>query len=215
MSKKENKEKKENNVTIMIDKFKEMWAIPQKRAGLKLLGYLVFFVVFLFIASVGSRMEKNNYVPSSSTTTTTTVDVDSYTYKQKQLLENKHFVNYEVKMGDTLYKISGSLSDGILDGYLESVDSIIKIKLKDDILYEVVKGNDVILESDINKDFINIKYIFKVISGARVFKETEGENRIYSYNMNNNVIKVSLNTEKIYKIEIIGDSFSYILSFDN
>ena len=45
--------------------FKESWAIPHKRAGIKLFGYLIFFILFFLIAGIGSRMNASNIIESN------------------------------------------------------------------------------------------------------------------------------------------------------
>lgn len=211
---------KSNKFKDFIRWFKESWAIPRKRAGLKLLGYLLFFIIFFIIAGIGSRNDYNNIQNnlSTTTTTTTTEDTEAYFYKQKLLLENKHYVNYEITIGEESYKINGSLEDAVLDGYLETNEGIKKIKLENSILYEVGEVENTVLETNINLYFIDIQNIISKIRSSRAYIEKKEDAKTYTYNLSINniscVFKVYTNENNIYKIEINSDNYSYNLNFD-
>ena len=214
-----NNEEKRSKLKDGIKTFKEAWAIPQKRAGIKLLGYLIFFIFFFVIAALGSSMESNK-VREEVITTTTTLNTESYSYKQKLLLENKYNVFYDISYGDEKYKINGVLNKGILEGYLESAEDIKKIKLENYVLYDISKDDSVeINHIDIN--FISPAIIFKEIMDKRVFIEEVEDLKVYNYkNINNKEdvlgldIKIYVGKENIVKIEVVNGDFSYILNFE-
>ena len=39
----------------LIDKFKSAWKVPKKRAGIKLLGYFIFLLIFFILAIIGNN----------------------------------------------------------------------------------------------------------------------------------------------------------------
>lgn len=218
-SKKDNEKSKK--VSDFINAFKEAWGNPRKKAGIKLLGYMLFFIIFFIIASIGSGMSTNNLYETennTTTTTTTTVDTEAYSYKQKLLLENKHFVNYVIKINEETYKINGSINQGILEGYLETNDSIKKVKLENGLLYEVASTQNIVLENNLNVKLIDINSIIKMIMRSRAYIEELDGVKTYSYNIETQDekynIKVYTNEDSIYKMEIISDIFNYNLNFD-
>lgn len=215
----ENNDKKSNRFKELIKGFKEAWAVPRKRAGIKLLGYLLFFILFFVIAGLSVSNNSISQNHEKTINTTTTLDTESYTYKQKLLLENKHYVNYDILIGEEIYKINGNINKGILDGYLESSNDIKKIKLEDSILYHIDGEESRILNLDLNLKFIDVNSIINTIVGSRAYIEEKEGIKIYSYNINSKMddncnIKVYTNTERIEKIEISGNIYSYKLYFE-
>ena len=220
MKKETKKNLKTNKFKEFINWFKESWSVPRKRAGLKLLGYLVFFFIFFIIAGVGNKNSYNNVKNNKntlSTTTTTILDTETYSYKQKLLLENKHFINYEITLGEESYKINGSLDNNVLEGYLESSDGIKKIKLENGVLYEINDSESLVLETTINLGFIDIQKIVNIIKSSRAYIEENEDVKTYTYNLNieNNISTFKVYTaDNIYKIEINSDIYSYKLVFE-
>ena len=207
---------KKGKLNGLINWFKEAWKNPRKKAGLKLLGYLVFFIVFFTIAAIGNM--SNNVVYYEKTPTTTTLDTQAYSYKQKLLLENKHFINYDITVGENVYKINGSIIDSVLDGYLETNEGIKKIKLENNVLYDSSSGENNIIESNINVNFIDIKTIINKVASNRAYIENKEEEKIYTYNITVDnikcVYKVYTDKDSIYKIEITNEGSNYVLNFD-
>ena len=209
--------KKSNKFLDFINWFREAWRVPYKKAGIKLLGYFLFFIIFFLIAALGSNFDSQFVNENVNNLTTTTVNTEAYTYKQKLLLENKHFVNYVITIGEEVYTIDGSLNKGILEGYLETKDGIKKIKLENSVLYEV--GNeDIILEINLNLLFIDVNNIINKITSSRAYIEEKDNNKTYTYNIilgnENSTYKVYTNEINIYKIEIFNDIYNYSLNFD-
>ena len=57
---KKNKEEKNNKYKELYLKLKEAWKDPQKKAGIKLLCYFIFFFIFAILVRVSSNMEITN-----------------------------------------------------------------------------------------------------------------------------------------------------------
>jgi len=198
------------------EKFKETWANPQKKAGIKLMGYLLFFVVLFLLSAITSAInppEKSSY---NNKTTTTTVKIDKYNEKQNELLSEKFNINYVIKINNKEYKKNGNINNNIIEGYLENGSNIKKIVFKDNNFYEIINEEEKILEIDINKDLINVKHIINLIKHSNVIKEDNGVTKKYNYDLNelNLTIIVETNEELITKIEITNDNNIYELNFD-
>jgi len=211
--------KKENNIDKLKElysKYKEAKKDPRKRAGIKLLGYFIFFFILMLIASITSHM--NNYESDNNVTTTTTKPVltDKYKDKQKDLLTNKYYINYVININSNDYKISGSLENNILSGYLKSSEGIKEIVIKDNNIYEIVNDVENILETEFNKEFVSLNYIINLIKQNSAIISDSDNIKTYTYDIKD-IAKfiVTTNEEMITEIKIEKDDSNYLLSFDN
>ena len=177
---KKNKEnEKVNKLKEYYNKYKEAKKDPVKKAGMKLLGYFIFFLILVLIANISSEFDKKN--TQTSTKTTTTKIIDSYVEKQNDLLTNKYNINYVITYNDKEYKINGILENNVLNGYLELDNEIKKIVIKDNLIYE----NNVVLEQEFNLDNLNINNIITTI------KQTASKEWITDGGLIKNVVLVS------------------------
>lgn len=197
-------------------KLKEAWKDPRKKAGIKLLSYFIFFFVFMLMASIVNSVKINDYNKPVTTTTTTTVKVDKYNDKQKDLLTNKYNVSYVINISENEYKINGTLENNIVNGYLESNSGIKKIVIKNNTLYEIVNDSEVILESDIDANFISLDYIIDLIKTNRAIIKDENGIKTYTYNINDIKAQIYVETdeENINNINIDTNTSKYNLNFD-
>lgn len=208
---------KNNKIKNNYNNLKEAWKDPRKKAGIKLLSYFIFFFVFLLIASITSRLSNDRPRNTGTTTTTTTTkQVDKYNDKQKELLTNKFNISYVINIDNIEYKINGKLDNSIVSGYLETPSGIKKIIIKDDNVYEINNNQEVVLESDINANFINISYIINLIKQNSAIINDTNTIKTYTYDIKdiNSKIIVSSSETSITEIKIENEVSTYILSFD-
>ena len=211
---KNEKENKKEQLKELYSKFKSAWADPRKKAGIKLLGYLIFFIILLLFASITSHM--NKYTSSNTKTTTTTTVQDKYNDKQKKLLTNKYSINYVININNIEYKINGNIENNIINGYFETPNGIKKIVFKENNLYEVNNEQEILLETEINKNLIDLEYILNLIKQNSAIISDKEETKTYTYNIDNlglNII-VTTNEENISQINIKESINTYILNFD-
>lgn len=211
---KNEKENKKEQLKELYSKFKIAWADPRKKAGIKLLGYLIFFIILLLFASITSHM--NKYTSSNTKTTTTTTVQDKYNDKQKKLLTNKYSINYVININNIEYKINGNIENNIINGYFETPNGIKKIVFKENNLYEVNNEQEILLETEINKNLIDLEYILNLIKQNSAIISDKEETKTYTYNIDNlglNII-VTTNEENISQINIKELINTYILNFD-
>lgn len=209
--------KNNNKMDEFYNNFKETWSNPRKKAAIKLGGYFIFFFVLLLFAAIANNMDSGiEYVQSNTTNTTTTEVIDKYITKQNDLLTSKYNINYVIKVNNIEYKINGSMENKILTGYLEKTDEIKKIVFKDNILYEIKNNEEVLLETEINKDYININYIINLIKQSSAIIETVENGKNYSYDLSeiNTSIIVKTNDVAIDEINIVNGEDQYCLNFD-
>lgn len=200
-------------ISSFFSKLKEDWKDPRKKAGIKLLSYFIFFFLLLLIATVSNNIAriKNS---NTSTITTTTTQVDKYKDKQKDLLTNKYNISYVININDVEYKINGTIDNNIVSGYLESSSGIKKIIIKDNNIYEIINEEEVILESEININYLDLMYIINLIKeNSSIIKDNDGK-KVYEYNIDSDNIVVETNETMINKISIKNETSSYILNFD-
>ncbi len=201
----------------IIDKFKSAWKVPRKRAGIKLLGYFIFLLIFFMLAIIGNN-SNNERKYEKKETTTTTEKKENLTEKQKKFLNNSHQVSYEITTPSNTYKINGTLKESIIEGYLETTDTIKKITIKDNIIYEN-KNNELInMEIEFDTNYLNISNIFNLIEKNRAFIKEENNNKIYQYSISIDDITANINLitdkTKINEIDINYNNIIYNLDFD-
>jgi len=217
--------KKENNNTNkykdMFIKIKEAWKDPRKKAGIKLLGYFLFFIVLGVIVRISSSFEnkEKNYVIDSTNQTTTIDSNETYREKQKSLIENKHNISYEINIGDVFYTINGTVKDNVVEGYLEENGSIKKIIIKDKVMYEVKDGIETHIEVNFDLNKIDLKNLINIFEMNNAYIDNKNNEKIYQYatsieDITNNIF-VYTNELNIFKIIINDDVSEYVLNFDN
>ena len=217
--KKNKEEKKESNIKNIYISFKKAWAIPQKKAGIKLLAYFIFFVIFFLIAAIVNRTN-NVYNNDNMNTITTTVTKkeDKYNDKQNKLINNSHTINYTINIGDIEYTINGELDNNVISGYLESNETIKKILIEDNRIYEIKNNEKKDLDIDFNIKLININNIMNIIKNSKTIIERKEEdtNYLYTVNIDDNEVNIKIYTseESINKIELFDETDKYILNFD-
>lgn len=215
---KEETNKKTSKIKELYLKFKEVWQVPHKRAGIKLLSYFIFFFIFLLFATIINNMPNHNknYTTNKTTTTTTTQVQDKYIDKQKSLLTNKYNINYVININGIEYKINGTINNNIVEGYLENIDNIKKIIIKENNIYEIKNNIETILELEINKNLIDMNYVINLIKQNSAIIENTEEVKKYTYNIeeSNLNIVVETNEELIKKISIVENNNNYQMNFD-
>ena len=215
-----NKDKKDSKLKTFYKNFKSAWAIPQKRAGIKLLAYFIFFIIFFLIAGIVNRISDTSKIYNENTTTTTKIlKEDKYKDKQDKLINNKHNVNIVINVNNIEYKINGILENNLINGYLESNDTIKKVLIENNTLYEIKNNENIKLDLDINYNLLNIDYIIDLIKNTKTIIERNENSIIYYYTIQidgyDNNIKIYTNENDIYRIDIFNDSSKYELNFDN
>ena len=216
--KKNKKEEKNNKYKELYLKFKEAWKVPRKRAGIKLLGYLIFFFIFAIMVRVTSSIELSDVDKNTTKKEVIKENLESFREKQNSLLDNNHNINYEINIGDLVYKINGDLKDHIIEGYLESNEGIKKVILKDNLLYDVTTGVEVVVDLGIEMSKLDINYLVNIMKTNDAYIEDKDNIKTYQYainiNDNENTMVVYTNEKNIEKIVITDLSSKYILIFD-
>lgn len=208
-------DKKKNFFT----KLKEAWRNPHKKAGIKLLIYLIFFIVLISLTMISRGINDikkelnkvNNDVVDNSD--------DKYVDKQNKILNNKNNINIVIMINDFEYKINGVLENNIINGYFENAEGIKKIVIRNGVMYEIVDNNEEVFNTVIDCSLFDFKKMFDVIKNNNSIIQNIDGNKNYTYNINrdNSVLNVVVytNSKNISKIEYRYDTDEYVIRFDN
>ena len=203
-----------NKIKELYNKYKEAKKDPRKKAGMKLLGYFIFFFIIALIANIASNIEQANTYNKTTTTTTTTKVIDSYVEKQKDLLIDKYKINYEIKFNNEVYSINGNIENNILNGYLENNNTIKKITIKNNMMYEIKDNEEIIFEVDFNINNLNLDDIINTIKQTSAFIKEKDNIKTYLYELDSKKIYINCNNEYIENIKIEEISNIYNLNFE-
>ena len=105
-------------------------------------------------------------------------------------------------------------------GQIETNNTIKNIIIKNNELYEINNNEEILLNYEFNKNYINIEYILNEIKQNNAFIQEKENIKTYLYeieNDNENITKiyVKCNEENIKEIKINELDNEYILNFEN
>ena len=199
---------KTKKIKEFLKKIKELWAIPRYRALIKLSLYGVMFLIIIIMANLYSGVQNNSEETDKSFS---------------EILNSTNFnnteINYNIKVNNIEYKIEGQIENNILIGYLESNNSIKKIKLDNNIIYNTGNNNEVV-DDELNnifiKEFLIPKKIIDLIDNESAYIEKSDSATSYTYEIthNNNQYEITLTTnlEVITNISAKNSDIQYNLT---
>lgn len=198
----------ENN---FISKFKKIWDNPKGKAAIKFGFYLIGIIVISVIAAVGSRMNTGN------NTDIETPKKLTYSEKIKELDKNNYSYIYEVTKGEEKIIFRGIKLDKRDLGYKETKEKTTRYYI-DDQTYEVLLGEKTPITNlydDTNSKLINMDFILEEITTieGELKEETYEKYYMYSDILDNLVINVYFNEDKITKIVTTDNESTAILMF--
>lgn len=207
-----------NNLKKILSFFKQSKTDSRKKAIIKLSFYLgLIFFVFIFSAIHSRISYKDNNINNNDNKNTTTNIIDNYATKKKNFISTNHIIKYSIK-NDIVYTLNGTIKNSILEGYLEYDNSIKKVILKNNSLYEIKNDLEDVLELNFDIDLINMFYVMNIIEDNKAYIETNTLGKSYKYEILKdetlyNII-IYTNDQSIYKIEINNENINYTLEFD-
>ena len=208
---KEDNNKKNSTVKEYYTIFKEAWKDPRKKAGIKLLLWLLFFVILFSMAGITSR---TNRLTSS---TKEEINEDKYTIKQENLLNNKFNIKYSITINDNNYSVEGTIENGVVNGYIEYNESIKKISISDGTIYEIKNEEKNILDTEIDSSLLDLKSIIEKVKQNKSLISDKDSLKVYSYLIKQdeediNII-ITTNEDSITNINITKNNDKYDLNF--
>ncbi len=185
--------------------FRELWAVPKYQILIKLGAYLLFFIIFFTIASIG-----NNNKP----TVNKIVNI-SYNTMKKQLLEGNLKIKYNISSNKSYY-LEGTIIDNIISSTLEYDDILKKINIIEDKIFIIQKNEqieDSTLLRDINLIYLYPENIFNILNQNPSLMRQSNNGKIYNYSLDNKSYSVFLSDSEIEKIVILDGMITYTLEY--
>ena len=183
-----NEEKMENFLDVIIRNYK---TVPGVKILLKLFLYFIFLTTFIIIISISNYSKKA--ASDTSTTTTTTESVSKNYY---DIISNLSSVKKEIVIiGDVNLNLD---IDETISGYKEQGSEIKKVIVKENKLYEIDNGVEILSDLVESTSFINPSELIKYLLNNKSIKLTENNNVTYKYND----LTVYVENEKIIKIVV-------------
>lgn len=208
--------KKDNKIKSFYNYLKEAWKDPRKKAGIKLLSYLIFFLILFLLAFITNQINKTNNNINKEPDKTTKV-TDTYINKLNSLLTDKYNIEYTLNNEEKVLKIDGVLNNNQINGYLEYDNTIKKIVIKDNNIYEIVNDVENIINLDYDISLLNLNNLITLLKSNSPIKEVKDNISKYTYNV---IYKdISLNIivsmeDYIKEIDITNETLKYYLIFD-
>ncbi len=191
-----------------LKSFKKLWMFPRFKSLIKLSGYLIFFVIFFIIASLGNN--SNPIIDDEPTKI-------SFNQIKTKLIEDNLKVNYYILAKDEYY-MDGTIIDNVFTGTIDYNNNLNKIKINDESIYKVEKNEeveDLELLSNIKREYLLPSNIVSLIKEKNpVIKSLEKE-KTYSYLFDGISITAFSKEDNIYKIVILDTNITYELLYDN
>lgn len=183
-----NEEKMENFLDVLIRNYK---TVPGVKILLKLFLYFIFLTTFIIIISISNYSKK-----ASSNTSTTTTTTESISKNYYDIISNLSSVKKEIVIiGDVNLNLD---IDENISGYKEKGSEIKKVIVKENKLYEIDNGVEILSDLVENTNFINPSELIKYLLNNKSIKLTENNNVTYKYDD----LTVYVENEKIIKIVV-------------
>lgn len=188
---------------------KEKWQDPREKIKIKFALWGIFFICVYIYTAIGNLIYRNSFPEENNQKEPVKI---SFSKLKQELLGS----NLEIKYNINNYLITGTVINNILTGTLEFDDNIYKIKYDSNELYQISKETEEInneLLPEIKMSFLLPQNIIDIISQSDIIADKDETNKIYKYNINDNLIQVFYNEESIYKITVEDNKNYYILVY--
>lgn len=224
--KKENKNKKEElDDKVEMENFFDVFLrnyrnVPAFKSLVKLSGYILLIIIFVLVASTAPKSANNSKSENDKTTTKAVEKNISYLEMLDDVINSDKGVNIEIVNYDKKFLIEGELTSGVLSGYYTMDVTTKRFIIEEGKTYELnlderVENNNLFVNLDLT--FIDQKSLIESIKKNPGTKEVLDKEIQYNYEITSNDKKYSLKShvkdDKIYQIEVVGDSVEYNISY--
>lgn len=210
------KNKKDSKIKSFYNSLKEAWKDPRKKAGIKLLSYFIFFIILFLLAFITNQINKTNNNINKEPDKTTKV-TDTYINKLNSLLTDKYNIEYTLNNEEKVLKIDGVLNNNQINGYLEYDNTIKKIVIKDNNIYEIVNDVENIINLDYDISLLNLNNLITLLKSNSPIKEVKDNISKYTYNVTYKDLSLNIVVSMenyIKEIDITNETLKYYLIFD-
>ena len=198
------------------DKYLELKQTKKGRETIKLLVYLSFIIIFfLLVLIAGMTKKKSIVIPKTTESIESKVEV-TYLDKQKKLYEGKYNFIYEISGAITI-KYNGTYDNGIVTGFKEDSNGIIKYKIAEGNTYSIKMDSEEPydkLYDGLDVSLFDFNSLFNNLNTKNATINDDGDKKSYSYkDINGYDISVILDDSYIKEINISNDGLQYKFSF--
>ena len=181
---------------------------------------IILFIIFFIILTSCSRITiaKEEKARKNQTTTTTEYQIQKRNYKNLVDEIKKKEATITITIGETPYLIENLIyTDDTLSGMFESSNATKKFKIKDDVIYEYVLGQDKEnndLFGELEKNIVIPTNLINILETNRAINQTLPTSVIYTYDniVINNIpytVTVKIEDDKITSVLLISDNTKY------
>lgn len=196
---------------------KKCWKHPRWHSLMVLLIWIVALALLMGVVSLANGLsgKKEQSKPN-------TKENEEMIYLEKWDLfkTNVYEFTYTITKPEETIKYNGTYKDGIVSGYRERKDGIIKYSIEEDITYENILNEKIAIDTlyeNVEASFLNPISIYETIQNVReenIDILEERENTTYTYTLEDTKIEIVTDAKKITKITITNKTDVYVLDFD-
>ena len=193
--------------------FIKVWENKRLHALICLILWAIFITfVFLILGS----FEKNVKTPSNDNNINEEEKIITFGEMKEKLLHNKFEYKYSLYVNGKnilYYGVKNELNDS---GYKEENDKIIRYVIENEKEYQLIMNTKVEVNNlyeDIDKNLIDLNYVFALLDNMNKEIDEVTESLYYSNDELN--IKIKINSDSIESIDILKGLDSYFLEFSN
>ncbi len=178
---------------------------------------LILWALFIaFVLLILGSFEKDTKIPSNDNKVNEEEKIITFDEMKEKLLHNKFEYKYSLYVNSKnilYYGVKNGLNDS---GYKEENDKIIRYVIENEKEYQLIMNTKVEVNNlyeDIDKNFIDLNFVFSLLDSMNKEIDEVTESLYYS-NAELNV-KIKINSENIESIDILKGNDSYFLEFSN
>ena len=200
-----------------IKKYNELKKTERGKSVIKLTRYLVFIFVLILALIISGTGKPNNKASQNVKKESYESKVDiTYKDKQEKLFTNNYDFKYVIT-GAINVKYTGSFTNGVIEGYKEDENGIIKYKVVDGTSYQVNGGETTAYEGlyeGLDASLFNFQSVFGNLNTnkAKIVEKNKAKEYYYEivdgYNYS-----IIMDDKHINEIKIENESLKYDFSF--
>ena len=200
-----------------IKKYNELKKTERGKSVIKLTRYLVFIFVLILALIISGTGKPNNKASQNVKKESYESKVDiTYKDKQEKLFTNNYDFKYVIT-GAINVKYTGSFTNGVIEGYKEDENGIIKYKVVDGTSYQVNGSETTAYEGlyeGLDASLFNFQSVFGNLNTnkAKIVEKNKAKEYYYEivdgYNYS-----IIMDDKHINEIKIENESLKYDFSF--
>lgn len=201
----------------MKEKIKKLKETERGRALLKLSRYMIFFlgVILLFVIA-GFTGGPRPIIPNKSNNQEQESLVRSYLEKQQMITSGNYHYEFHIT-GVMNVNYTGTVKDGVVEGYKETSEETIKYQIENGKIYSVKmnqKEEYIELYDGLDENLFDFSQLFGKLNATNTFIDNTVSEKVYTYeNIDNYKIVVYTTEAQISKIVIENDELEYEFTF--